>query len=168
MATKIQIKSIYALAGGLGMVERDNEDDPLHQLVYGVTGKYHVSDLTDNEIKAVQHELMERMKLGNRETPLERKRKPKPKPETQPGMMTAAQIGYAWKLMYQLCDLDKSSASAFERMQGVIKKELGITAGDKEPFKWVKIREGAQLIEQLKRYVGNAEYRAAKAKAGVG
>ena len=42
-------KRLYALASGLGLVERSNKDDPFHQLVYGLTGKEHVNDLTPKE-----------------------------------------------------------------------------------------------------------------------
>ena len=34
-----QIRKIYAIGGALGMVKRNEEDDLLHELVEGMTGK---------------------------------------------------------------------------------------------------------------------------------
>ena len=48
-----ETRQLYALASGLELVERGNKDDPFHQLVYGITGKEHVSELTPREIQAV-------------------------------------------------------------------------------------------------------------------
>ena len=60
-----ETRQLYALASGLGLVERGNKDDPFHQLVYGITGKEHVSELTPREIQAVKAELYDRMRLKN-------------------------------------------------------------------------------------------------------
>ncbi len=157
-------KRLYALASGLGLVERSNKDDPFHQLVYGLTGKEHVSELTAAEAKAVQNELQERMRLKNRGEPLKKKKVAK---ETVPGMMNAAQQRLAWRLVYRLDELEPTAASVPERLIGAIEKILGITASKSDPFRWVNFEDGSRLIEQLKRYVRSAERRAAK-KAGDG
>ena len=60
MATKEQIKRIYGLGTGLGIVGKDR-DDMLHELVYSITGKESVKDLDDNDFKTVQNELINRM-----------------------------------------------------------------------------------------------------------
>mgnify|MGYP000677082911 FL=1 len=43
-----QVRKIYAIAGALGMKSRDG-DDALHDLVFGMTGKQHISGLTSAE-----------------------------------------------------------------------------------------------------------------------
>lgn len=165
--TKEQIKRVYALASGLGILESNNKNDMLHQLVFSVTGKESVSKLTDTEFKKLQGELIERMKLSNLEAPLKTKKdKPKAKaPEDVPDMMTQAQQNLAWRMIYRLQELDEteSSATVGDRMMGAIQKILNITVNAKSPFKWVSFEQGAKLIETLKRYVRNAERKAKKA-----
>ena len=63
MATKEQIKRIYGLGAGLGIVGKD-KDDMLHELIFSITGKDSVKQLDDSEFKAVQAELINRMKLA--------------------------------------------------------------------------------------------------------
>lgn len=157
-------KKLYTLANSLGLVENGNKEDPFHQLVYGLTGKEHVNELTPEEARAVQAELQERMKLKNHSEPLKRKKSTK---ETVPGMMTAAQQGLAWRLVYRLDELEPTAASVPERLVGAIGKILGITASRADPLRWVDFDSGTKLIEHLKRYVRSAERRAAK-KAGDG
>lgn len=129
-------KSIFAFCHELGI-----GDDDRHALIYGVTGKESMTELTAAETKAVLHELMERMKIKNRPELPRRKKEPAP---AVAGMMTAA-----------------------ERMSGAIKKELGITTvPGKDIFRWVSFDNGAKLIEQLKRYVRSAEKRAERRQTG--
>lgn len=157
-------KKLYALANSLGLVESGNKEDPFHQLVYGLTGKEHVSELAPEEARAVQAELQERMRLKNHDKPLKKKKTAK---EDVPGMMTAAQQGLAWRLVYRLDELEPTAASVPERLIGAIEKILGITASRSDPLRWVDFDNGTKLIEHLKRYVRSAERRAAK-KAGDG
>ena len=152
---------LYALASGLGMVERNNKEDAFHQLVYGLTGKEHVSDLTTTEAKAVQKELQDRMRLGNRKSPLKRNKK-----RDVPGMMTTEQQKKAWQLVYRLNDIDPKDVPVVDRLIGAIEKVLGITASKADPFRWVNFDDGTKLIEQLKRYVRSAERKAAKRGGG--
>lgn len=158
-------KRLYALANGLGLVERNNKDDPFHQLVYGLTGKEHVSELTPEEARTVQNELQERMRLKNHDKPLKKKKEE----ESEPGMMTEPMKNYAKFLAHRLEELDekKPSVPANFRLAGAVRKALGVTAPDDEPLKWVHFQDGMKLIEQLKRYVRSAERRADK-KAGDG
>ena len=152
---------LYALASGLGMVERNNKEDAFHQLVYGLTGKEHVSDLTTTEAKAVQKEMQDRMRLGNRKSPLKRNKK-----RDVPGMMTTSQQKKAWSLVYRLDEIEPKEASVVERLLGAIEKILGITASKADPFRWINFDDGTKLIEQLKRYVRSAERRVAKRGGG--
>lgn len=174
MATQYT-KRLYALASGLELVERNNKDDPFHILVHGITGKTSVKDLTDDEKKEVEAELLNRMKLSNHNVPLKTKAKTKTKVETQPGMMTAAQQTLAWRLIYRLMELDATPKikdtgvpyTARERMDGAIDKILGVTPNKtKNPYVWVDFKQGEKLIEVLKKYVRSAERK--QKKAGVG
>lgn len=157
-------KRLYALASGLGLVERNNKDDLFHQLVYGITGKEHVSELTVSEANAVQAELKERMKLKNHNKPLKKRQE-----DSVPGMMTDSMKRLAWFLAYRLEELDDKNipVPANIRLAGAVKKVLGITADQSDPLVWIKFNEGMKLIEYMKRYVRSAELKAAK-KAGGG
>ncbi len=157
-------KRLYTLANSLGLVDNGSKEDPFHQLVYGLTGKDHVSELTPSEARAVQAELQKRMRLKNHDKPLKKKKVIK---EDIPGMMTAAQQGLAWRLVYRLDELEPTDASVPERLIGAIEKVLGITAARADPFRWVNFEDGTKLIESLKRYVRSAERRAVK-KGGDG
>lgn len=142
-------RRLYAVAASMGLVE--GGEDAFHQIVYRITGKEHVSDLTEAERKAVGREL-----IG-----MKRRDPPKPKPrEEVPGMMTDAQQRYAWRLIYRLIELDKKDVPAGERMAGAVRKILQITASPKEPLRWVNREDGSKLIETLKRYVRSAERKA--------
>lgn len=157
----ITIKRLYALAAVLGLVESNNKDDAFHQLVVGITGKEHVSDLTEDEKRTVEREL--KLRSGN----VPQKKKPSKKKTAVPGMMTAQQQNLAWRLVYRLDELEPTSASVPERLIGAIERILGITASRKEPFRWINFDDGIKLIEYLKRYVRSAERRAER-KAGTG
>lgn len=126
-------------------------EDAFHQIVYRITGKEHVSELTESEGKAVERELI---RMKHRDLP-----KPQPREEI-PGMMTDAQQRYAWRLIYRLIELDKKDVPAGERMAGAVRKILQITASPKEPLRWVNREDGSKLIETLKRYVRSAERKA--------
>lgn len=157
MPDKAITKRLYALASGLDMISRHEQEDAFHQLVYGITEKKHVSDLTDREAKAVEAELLKRMRLGNHKKPLKRKQH-----EFVPGMMTADQKRYAWYLAYRLMELDTKSPDTpvNERLAGAVQKILGITAPPDKPLVWVTFENGSKLIEALKRYVKSAERKA--------
>lgn len=156
-------KGLYALANGLGLVDNGSKEDPFHQLVYGLTGKDHVSELTPSEAKAVQAELQKRMRLKNHDKPLKKKEK------SEPGMMTVPMKNYAKFLAHRLEELDEKSppVPADFRLAGAVRKVLNITAPDEDPLKWVHFEDGMKLIESLKRYVRSAERRAVK-KGGDG
>ncbi len=154
MATKEQIKRIYGLASGLGLVGKDR-DDILHELVYNITGKESIKALNDKEVKAVQGDLMCRMQFGNPDHP-KHQRKSKSK-EVEAGMATSEQQSLCWKLCYQLDNISPSTADVGDRMVGAISKVLGVTATKKEPFRWINQEDCSKLIEYLKRYVNSAK-----------
>ncbi|NCB52451.1 MAG: DUF1018 domain-containing protein [Clostridia bacterium] len=158
--TKGQIQRVYALASGIGILERGSHDDDLHALVYRLTGKTSISELTDQDFRLVERELMQLMRLSEHPAPL--KTTGRKKDEEAAGMMTRAQQGLAWRLIYRLGELDGSKAAPGDRMCGAIKKILNIDAGLEAPMRWVSFDNGAKLIEQLKRYVRSAERRAKK------
>lgn len=168
MATKNEIrKTVYALGRGLGM---DNED--IHTLVYGISGKEHISELTDKEFFAVRAELMNRMK-GMPPAPAERKSKPKNEYSYDGGRLSEAQAKYIWRLMYQLESYDEKPCekSLRERLAAIIRKELNVPVIDScsgantDIFQNVTTEGASRLIEQLKRYVASAERKAIKRRA---
>lgn len=172
--TAAQIRRIYTLARDLGILESGNKNDMLHEMVFSITNKTSIRDLTITEFNKVQQELIERMRYSNRTAPL--KKKEKPQRENVPDMMTNEQINLAWRLMYRLQELDEhpklhqdgTPVGVRERMAGAINKILGITTNlNDDLFKWANFTQGSALIETLKRYVRSAEKKA-KAKAGVG
>ena len=117
-----QIRKIYAIGGALGMVKRNEEDDLLHELVEGMTGKKSIKALTYGEACKVIGELE-----GRQGTPPPRK-SGKPLRKTAPGHTSEGQRRKVWALMYRLQDASPSKAPLGDRLCAIIKKELGITA----------------------------------------
>ena len=150
------------MAAALGLLERGIKEDAFHQLVYGLTGKEHVSELSAAEANAVQRELQSRLRSSAPNVTKKRSRK-----KDVPGMMTAAQQKKAWSL-YRLDEIEPKEVPEVERLIGAIEKVLGITASRVDPFRWINFDDGTKLIEQLKRYVRSAERKAAKAGANNG
>ena len=151
-----QIRKIYAIGNALGIVERGNADDSLHDLVSSITGKDSLKALTYAEAQAVIRDLEKRQ--GDAPPP---RRKPKAHTE-RPGGATAAQQRKAWALMYELKKRDTapSAASLGERLCGIIKKELRVDAVPEQPFAWLTFQTCNKLIEVLKKYVTNAKKKA--------
>lgn len=151
-----QIRKIYAIGNALGIVERGNADDSLHDLVFSITGKDSLKALTYAEAQAVIRDLEKRQG----DAPPSRR---KPKAHTErPGGATAAQQRKVWALMYELQRLDiaPSAASLGERLCGIIKKELKVDAVPTQPFAWLTFQACNKLIEVLKKYVANAKKKA--------
>lgn len=150
---KKMTQKLYAVAAELHLLERGNPEDPFHLIVYRITGKEHVSELNQKEENAVLTELLAYQtnsdysgsKIRNQEAVL--------------NMMSPAQQSFAWRLMYQIqsYDLHPNHKTIGERLAGVVKKELDITASGTEPLKWVNKKNGNILIEALKRYATSAE-----------
>ncbi len=167
--TAEQRKTVYGLAKGLKI-----NDEELHVLINGLTGFTSLKELSDSDAKKVISELRERMKLKNRNEPLE-KRKPNAYRERVPGMMTPEQQSLAWRLMYRLQELDEKPflnengkpVKIGKRMAGAILRATGnnMAYPGRDIFKCVHDDEGEKLIEFLKRYVRSAERKAARRTA---
>lgn len=145
-------RNLYAIAANAGLVEHGNKEDSFHQIVYSVTGKTSVKELTSREMKQVENEIRSRISENVSGDKIKSQ-------EAVTGMMSPAQQSLAWRLMYQIqrYDVKVSDKSVGARLAGVVRKTLKITASDNEPLKWVNAENGNKLIETLKRYVKSAE-----------
>lgn len=144
--------NLYAIASHAGLVEHGNKEDPFHQIVYSVTGKTSVKDLTSRETKLVENEIRNRISESVSGDKIKNQ-------EAVSGMMSPAQQSLAWRLMYQIqgYDVKVSNQTVGARLAGVVRKTLKISASDTAPLKWVSAENGNKLIETLKRYVKSAE-----------
>lgn len=147
-------KKIYALASVCDMIEQGSHEDDLHFLVYRVTKKASVRELTDAEAQKVITELKEVIKLADLE-----KRAP---PASSAAVMSDNQKRLCFRLICRLADLDDkpSEATIRERLTGVICKVTGAPVkitGD--IFKGLTEAQGAAVIEELKRYIRTAKRR---------
>lgn len=163
--SKQQIKSIYALGASLGLVEHGNHshDDLLHQLVESITGNESISQISKDDANRVISELMQKMKGF---PPAPAHRPSTKKYDETPGGMTAGQQRKVWGLMYDLKSFDAQSveSSLGTRLCGIIKRQFGMDASQKDPFRFLDYQQGRQLIEILKKYCTSAEMR--KLRAG--
>ena len=152
---KGQTQTLYSLAAVLGLVESGNKEDPFHMIVYRISGKTSVRELTAPEAAAVEAELRRQLR--------EQRPKKKAASPEYPGKMTAGQKAYAWRLLYDLAKLSPSAVPVGERMAGIVRKVLQEDPCPGHPLNWIKREDGAKLIEALKRYLRNAKRKAAKA-----
>lgn len=148
----MKARNLYAIASNAGLVEHGNKEDPFHMIIYSVTGKTSVKDLTKREMKMVESEIFRRTNKNISGDKIKNQ-------EAVPDMMSPAQQSLAWRLMYQIrqYDVKVSNKTIGERLAGVVRKTLKISASDTEPLKWVNAENGNILIETLKRYVRSAE-----------
>lgn len=144
MITKQHIHTLYAIASRVGLVESGNKNDDFHALVYRLTKKQSVKDLTEKEFYVVKGNLL---KTGN-----DVSRKKVKDAEIISNGMTEEQIKKSWAILYEIIQYSPSSATAGERMVGAIKKILGVDAQVSQPFAWLDATHGIRLIEQLKKY----------------
>lgn len=159
-----QIKSIYALAAKLGMVERRNHEDGLHILVEGITGKTSVKELTHAEALAVLQELRKR----SHPAPAAASKKARKYTEL-PGGVTASQQKMIWYLMFELEKYDPAPAGVQlrDRLCGIITKQFKVTAFPCDPFRFLRMEQAGALIEGLKslttrteqKYLHSPQYR---------
>ena len=145
-------RNLYAIAANAGLVEHGNKEDPFHQIVYSLTGKTSVKDLTSREMKRVENEI--RNRIGENVSGDKIKNQ-----EAVAGMMSPAHQSLAWRLMYRIqrYDVKVSNQTVGARLAGAVRKSLNISASDTDPLKWVNAENGNKLIETLKRYVKSAE-----------
>ena len=59
---KGQTQTLYSLAAVLGLVESGNKEDPFHMIVYRISGKTSVRELTPPEAAAVEAELRRQLR----------------------------------------------------------------------------------------------------------
>lgn len=144
-------KVLYAIASNAGLVEHGNKEDLFHQIIYSITQKTSVKDLTNREMKLVENEIRNRCKNISSDKIKSQ--------ESIKGMMSPAQQSLAWRLMYQIqgYDIKTSGRTIGARLAGVVRKTLKITASDTDPLRWVNAENGNKLIETLKRYEKSAE-----------
>ncbi len=133
-------RKLYALASELNLLERGNPEDDFHIIVFRITGKSHVSELTEKQQKAVLTELLERKQMTE-----------------NPEKISKRQQDKVWKLIYKLCELDPSDAEPFDRLSGALKKILNTSSFRRDPFHWVKEKDAPKLINTLNGYVKSAE-----------
>ena len=148
----MKTRQLYAIAAKSGLVEHGSKEDPFHLIIYSVTGKTSVKDLTKREMKMVENEIFRRTNNNVSGDKIKNQ-------EAVPDMMSPAQQSLAWRLMYQIrkYDVKISNKTIGAMLAGVVRKTLKISASDTEPLKWVNAENGNILIETLKRYVGSAE-----------
>ncbi|MCM1334942.1 MAG: regulatory protein GemA [Bacteroides sp.] len=159
MAATEWTRKIYGLGAACGIVESGNREDGLHSVVYRVSGKTSVRELTEVEARKVITELYSYLRIAKSEPP-----------PTAKAKMTGEQAGLAFRLVYRLAELDTtpSKSPPRERLCGVIRKVVGIEVDPGEDiFKGFSEEQGSAVIEELKRYVRTAERRE-KRKSGKG
>lgn len=135
-----EIRSLYGLADQLGLLERGNKEDDFHLLVKRETGKDSIKELTRGEFFKV-YQIMK----GS---------------TTKVTSKSSATIKKAWQLMYQLAEISPKkshNASVGARMCGIIKKVLKVDAHEQDPFRFVDKDGVKKVIEEIKRYIKNAE-----------
>ena len=143
--TKSQIQNLYAIASKIGILESGNKDDSFHALVYQMTNKKSVSDLSGMEYYKVRDRLLE----------IQGSDKNKDDTKATEGM-TQGQCSKVWYLMYEFEKASPSHATVGERLKGIIKRQLNIDVDVKKPFVWLTHKQGNQLIEILKKYIETA------------
>ena len=114
-------------------------DDELHTLIYGLTGKKHIRDLTDRDFRLAMDELDKR---------------------SAPSVnITESQERYIWRLMYTLIEFDGLHPPAKEirkRLIGALSKATGKTINERDIFAGLTKNDARKAIEQLKRYIATA------------
>ena len=145
-ATKKQIQAIYVIGAKCGLVERGNKQDNLHNLIYQLTEKESVSELTEEQAAAVIR------RLKSEEAAVIAA------DEQIKAFISEAQIKKIFGLMYELAALSPSQAKIKDRLCGIIQKELGLKVNPRSDiFRGFSERQGARLIDALKRYVRQAK-----------
>ena len=146
-ATKKQIQLIYVIGNKCGLVEPGNKRDNLHNFIFQLTRKTSVSKLTEEQAAVVIRQLRENEKAITDEPA---------------AFISDAQIKKIFGMMYELAQLSPSDATVKARLCGIISKELNIKVNPrKDIFKGFSERQGAALIEAIKRYLRSAKRKGA-------
>lgn len=168
MLDKKKSQKICALGSVLGIFESGNKNDDLHTLVYGMTGKESIKQLTDEEYKTVIKELHGRLRITQQNLPPRKPYKTQKYQNSGRGKMSDGQKRKVWRLMYILegYDITPSSSDLGRRLCGIIKKELKVDSLSENPFEWLSYQQGVKLIEIIKKYCENAEKRRKECDSG--
>lgn len=137
-----QIKKIYAIAGSLKFVDKDDkENDILHMIIFNITMKTSVKDLTFAQANKVIDYLVQQQN------------------KSIPESMSEGQKKKVFSLMYQLKDLDSEPnfTPIGERLAGIIERQFKVRSTQKYLFTNLSKEDGNKLIEILKNYIGTAE-----------
>ncbi len=137
-----QKKKIYAIAGALKFVDKtDKENDILHMIIFNMTNKESVKDLTYNQANKVIDYLKQQQDKSLVEN------------------MSEGQKKKVFSLMYQLKDLDgePNIIPIGERLSGIIERQFKVRSTPKYLFTNLSKDDGNKLIEILKNYIGTAE-----------
>lgn len=137
-----QKKKIYAIAGALNFVDRnDKENDVLHMIIYNMTLKSSVKDLTYTQANKVIDYLQQYQNKSQKEC------------------MSEGQKKKVFSLMYQLKELDDeiNNTPIGERLSGIIERQFKVRATPKYLFTNLSKEDGKQLIEIIKNYIATAE-----------
>ena len=137
-----QKRKIYAIAGSLKFVDKnDKENDILHMIVYNLTMKTSVKDLTFAQANQVIDYLVQQ------------------KNKSIPEVMSEGQKKKVFSLMYQLKELDAEPnfTPIGERLAGIIERQFKVRSTPKYLFTNLSKEDGNRLIEILKNYISTAE-----------
>lgn len=151
-----QRKRIFMLARELGITTTsiDNSDD-LHSLLLGITGESSLKAISSAQADKLIGELEHRSRFGQ------------PIPTHKPGEVSEGQKKKIIALMCELRKYDpvRNPATIEKRVAGIIFKELGITAMEKNPYAWLKYKDAVKLIEIIKGYLDTAKRKASRSVA---
>lgn len=143
--TKPQMRHIYAMAREVGF-----DNDTLHGIVYSLTRKEHIGELTVDEANTIIDRLKGNMKG------FDRFKSKKPESEAQRvGMASEPQIKKIYRLMYELKNYDNPgeiTAPIKKRLRGILKKYQKI-----DDIKFLTAAEAWKVIEELKKIIANEE-----------
>ncbi|MDL2294917.1 DUF1018 domain-containing protein, partial [Ruminococcaceae bacterium OttesenSCG-928-D13] len=125
-------------------------------------GKDSIKALTFAEAGQVVADLTERQKLAGIAPPPRKAAKGYP---TKPGGVTREQQSKMWALIGALEKLDAANGTTGkgdhrQRLCGAIKKATGQDAAPGNPFKWLTMEQGIEVIDLLKRITTSEEKRA--------
>lgn len=151
---KRQIGTIYGIARNLGI-----DNDNLHVLVGCQTGKDSIRALSFVEAETVIADLKQRQKAAGLRAPSPRRA---PRRVETPGGVTGDQQAKVWALMYEWEKWEPAEAGATlgSRLCGLINRQFKMDTSPQQPFRFLKMHQGSQLIEALKEITEKAELKA--------
>jgi len=151
---------IWSAARALGITSNE-----LHDIVERETGKHSLKDLTDKQVDYIGT-LLWNMDAGREYVP---KQTSSFKFEETPGGVSEGQYKKIIALMCELRKLDAAPipATLEQRVAGIIKAYLRMSASSDNPYRWLKYYHGVKLIETIKGILDTAQ-RKAQARSGSG